>query len=280
MPRRGRAGWIGIAVLAAVASLGWAESGTFEVAGGGGPVRFDYWIPQRSSPAPMRVLVLVPGYNGSGRDLLTADWTGFAEREGVVLLAPTFRTSPGELARGAGYYYPGQGSGIALERALEELGRVAAVDSGRVLLFGFSAGAHFAHRFAAWRPGRVRAFVAGGAAWWDEPSAALAGVPAFVFCGEADPRLEACQRYYEAGAARDFPWVWRSYRGTGHTVSPAMRRAAQAFLAHYARTNRGEEAWFGDAQTYEVSRERETIPEAVRVRLPGAAFAEIWRREE
>lgn len=284
-PRLGEVGATVFTILAVVVLLGagsgWAaQTGAFDVPLGRGLTRFDYWIPSVHSGAPAAVLLLVPGYNGDGMGMLSAEWQAFAERHGVVLLAPSFRTSPQELGRREGYYYPEQGSGRAVERALAELRQRTPVRTTQIFLFGFSAGAHFAHRFARWKPEMVGAFAAGGAAWWDEPDAALRKVPAFIFCGEEDPRLSACARYFEVGVDLDLPWVWRSYRGIGHALSPGMQRTAQAFLAHYLRAERDEPSLYGDAQTYEVSREVDDIPEATRMRLPSAAFAEIWRREE
>jgi dienelactone hydrolase len=40
---------------------------------------------------------------------------------------------------------------------LEQVGKEAGVQTDKILIFGFSAGAHFAHRFALWKPERVKA---------------------------------------------------------------------------------------------------------------------------
>lgn len=131
-----------------------------------------------------KVLLLIPGYNGSGEALLDARWKVFAEKHGLVLLAPTFKTTPEELRRGRGYYYPEQGSGAEVERMLAQGKQESGVQTDKILIFGFSAGAHFAHRFAMWKPERVKAFVAYSAAWWSEPTETLRGVPALIICGE------------------------------------------------------------------------------------------------
>ncbi|MDD5201245.1 MAG: hypothetical protein PHC88_15750 [Terrimicrobiaceae bacterium] len=256
-----------------------AECFHFDVPFGGEAVRFDGRWPEPWPRRGVRILLLVPGYNGSGEAMLSAGWAHFADRCGLALLAPTFRTSPEELKRRRGYYYPAQGSGEVIERALDRMAVRPGVRTDRILIFGFSAGAHVAHRFALWNPARVEAFAAGAAAGWDAPTRAAAKVPALIFCGEEDPRLVASQEFFEGGLSLGAPWIWRSYRGMGHQVSPAMAAMAQAFLSHYASGEK-DAANFGDVQTYDVTTNAEEIPDAVRVKLPSAEIARAWQREQ
>ena len=231
--------------------------------------------------APTSVLLLIPGYNGSGEAMLDDRWKAFAEKHRLVLLAPTFKTSPEELQRGRGYYYPEQGSGAEVERMLQQVGRETGVSTEKVLIFGFSAGAHFAHRFDLWRPERVKAFVAYSAAWWSEPTAALRTVPAMIVCGEEDgPRLEPTKAFFERGHALGLPWIWRSYQDVGHTLTPRIRDLAEAFLAAQL-ADEPEPALYGDTQTYRVveQADKESILPEVRVALPSREFAEVWRTE-
>jgi pimeloyl-ACP methyl ester carboxylesterase len=234
-----------------------------------------------SGQTPSGILLLIPGYNGSGEAMLDDRWKAFAEKHGVVLLAPTFKTSPEQLQRGRGYYYPEQGSGAEVERMLQQVRRETGVSTEKILIFGFSAGAHLAHRFALWKPERVKAFVAYSAAWWSEPTKALDDVPALIVCGEDDgPRFEPTRAFFEQGHALGLPWVWRSYRGVGHTLTPRIRDLAETFLA--AQLAHDPEApLYGDTQTYRVVGEpdKETILPEVRVTLPSREFAEIWRKE-
>jgi dienelactone hydrolase len=282
--------------------------GTFEVPGTQGEVVFHYQAPE--ARAAVGVLLVVPGYNGSG-EAMVRGWSKFAGRVGLVVLAPTFRTSPEELKKRKGYYYPDQWSGAVVEKALAEVAAREKVPVDKILIFGHSAGAHFAHRFAIWKPERVRAFVAYSAAWWDDPTEALVNVPALVMCGEEDPRFDATREFMEKAVGLGLPWIWRSYSGTGHGMTPSVRRMAEAFLAHYAadgpKSNvsspRSEaadaaagsvptldvgpgtsdrEAFIGDMQTFRFvpESEAEEIPEALRVRLPSRELAEVWAREE
>jgi len=227
------------------------------------------------------VLLLVPGYNGSGEAMLDARWKAFAEKHKVLLVAPTFFSPPDEIQARRGYYYPELGSGEEVERLLAKVTADTGVNTDQISIFGFSAGAHFAHRFALWKPERVTAFVAYSAAWWSEPTEALKSVPALILCGEADdPRYEPTLAFFQQGQQLGLPWVWRSYRGLGHTLTADVRNLAEAFLEAQWSPDTGE-AIFGDVQTYEVVEDgqEDRIDPALRVRLPTRAFAEVWTRD-
>ncbi len=266
-------------------------------------VPFSSWQAEEARPGA-GVLVLVPGYNGSGGQMLDARWRAFAAKHGLILLAPTFHAEGKENNQGKGYYYPEQGSGEVMEKALKEVGKRTGAETDQVLFFGFSAGAHYVHRFALWQPQRVRAFVAYSAGWWSEPTARVRKVPALVMCGEADERYGATWEFFKKGQRLGCPWVWRSYKETGHALTPAVRDMAEVFLACYA--GRGEQAGgrkeqagmpmsreeqagmpvsrvsrYGDIQTYRSvgPAERDSIPEEFRIELPSKEVAEVWEKE-
>ncbi|HEY5791659.1 MAG TPA: PHB depolymerase family esterase [Chthoniobacterales bacterium] len=248
-------------------------------------VVFDGYAPPslRRLPEKSAVLLLVPGCNQSGKTAFLApgsEWIPFADRENLVLLTPSFRTSPEELRRREGYYYPARWSGEAAEEALRQLAARYSVDARRIALFGFSAGAHFAHRFAEWKPDRVVAFAAYSAAWWDEPTDHLARVPALIMCGEDDVRFEATLAYFQRGNALGHPWLWRAYRNTGHEAAAEAMEMARVFLRHYLRKG-AEGPQIGDIQTYKVypMEQLEDIPASCRVILPSAQVAAAWTRE-
>lgn len=245
-------------------------------------VPFHSWQAEGTG-ASTGVLVLVPGYNGNGAKMLDARWKAFAEKNQLVLLAPSFRAKGDENNRGKGYYYPEQGSGEVMEKALRELKQRADVDTDKVLFFGFSAGAHFSHRFALWKPQRLKAFVAYSAGWWSEPSAALTKVPALIMCGEADERHAATYEFFWKGHKLGCPWLWRSYKHTGHALTPAVRDMAEVFLAHHAQAKppAEDQRLYGDFQTYQSVpfAERSKIAKEFRLILPSKAVADVWERE-
>ena len=259
-----------------------AEEESWTIAANGQDVTFRSWEAEGAG-AGTGVLVLVPGYNGDGARMLDARWKAFAEKNQLVLLAPTFRAEGNENNQGKGYYYPEQGSGEVMEKALRELKRRTNADTDKVLFFGFSAGAHYSHRFALWKPQRVKAFVAYSAAWWSEPTARLKNVPALILCGETDERYGATYEFFRKGQKLGCPWVWRSYKDTGHVLTPAVRDMAEVFLAHHAQAKPGhhEQPWYGDIQSFKSVRpaERDRIAEEFRIALPSQAVAEVWEKE-
>jgi pimeloyl-ACP methyl ester carboxylesterase len=209
-------------------------------------------------------------------------WTRFADREGLVLVSPSFHTDLDEIHSGKGYYYPKLWSGQVTLDALKKIGERIGARTDKILMFGFSAGAHFTHRFALWQPDKVKAFVAYSAGWWDEPTGTLESVPALIMCGEKDERYEPTLAFLQRGLALHLPWVWRSYSGVDHVITPEVVAMAQAFLAHYARGEK-DEPFAGDLQSYQYfevkSAEAGRLPEELRVTLPSRAVAEAWKQE-
>ena len=259
-------------------------------------VVFTYRLPEHTNELSLaKVLVLVPGFNGSGRAWLEGDndWTRFADREGLLLVGPSFQTTMEEVHAHKGYYYPALWSGKATLEAVEEIGRREHVPTERFMLFGFSAGAHFAHGFALWKPERVLAFVAYSAAWWEKPTAAARTVPGLILCGESDVRLEPSRTFFQDALQLKLPWMWRSYSGLGHEVQPQVVRMAQSFLGYHARTSpvqgntttgTPKPACYGDIQRYEFfaadSEGAKRIPDELRIPIPSREVAEVWKEEK
>ena len=188
-----------------------------------------------------------------------------------------------EIRSGRGYYNAGIWSGRAALEATDAISARAGLQPKPILIFGFSAGAHFAQTFLLWNPGRVRAFVTYSAAWWQPPEERLKGVPGLIMCGEADPRYEATYDFFEQGLTLGLLWLWRSYPDTGHEITPAVNRMAQAFLTYYA-SHRTPEHWIGDAQTYHFyssgADEVQFIPDEAKIDIPSKSIALIWAKDQ
>lgn len=111
-------------------------------------------------------LVLVHGQNRDV-DSLVAAFSPSAERLGLDLIAPEFTST-----RHRGYQRlstsdPSRSAVNVLDEVLFDAGvRV----NERVLLFGFSGGAQFAHRYAIARPGRILALSIAAAGWYTFPT--------------------------------------------------------------------------------------------------------------
>lgn len=238
-------------ILCLLGSVSTAAEHSWVVSAQGMKVWFQSFQSNEAKAKTRGVLVLVPGYNGLGQEMLDARWKTFAEKNQLVLLAPTFQAEGNENNQGKGYYYPEQGSGEVMEKALRELKRLTGANTDKVLFFGFSAGAHFSHRFALWKPQRVKAFVAYSAAWWSEPTEVVRNVPALIMCGEADDRYAATYEFFRKGHKLGCPWLWRSYDDTEHVLTPTVRAMAESFLTHYMHSSnvKPELPSYGDIQT-------------------------------
>jgi len=129
--------------------------------------RFSYclYVPpgyaKQSSPARLLVAVHDTLRNNQAlRDLFSE----YAERTNTIVVAPLF---PADIvvADDLDNYKYLEFGGIRFDRVLiamvEEVAARYGVDGSRFALFGFSGGAHFAHRFLYVHPGRLEAVVAG-----------------------------------------------------------------------------------------------------------------------
>lgn len=103
-----------------------------------------FYYRQPKQPNVVGMLLLMPGSNGSGQALLNSKngWCDFADEVGLVLLAPTFKTTLEEIHSRQGYYYPDQWSGQATLEAIDRIGAITGANHRQILIFGFSAGAH------------------------------------------------------------------------------------------------------------------------------------------
>jgi pimeloyl-ACP methyl ester carboxylesterase len=144
--------------------------------------RFSYclYVPSRlvENPAGGRILAAVHGTD-RGNQALRDLFIPYAEATGSIILAPLFPCGIGEPQERDNYKYI-EYQGIRFDHLLLDMvAEVAArygVEGARFDLFGFSGGAHFAHRFLYLHPGRLRAVSVGapgsptlldtGRLWW------------------------------------------------------------------------------------------------------------------
>ena len=101
------------------------------------------------------------------------DFVPYAERYGVVLVAPYFSVKrfPGyqRLDRGVN----GQRPDVVLDRIVSEVAAATGADLSRLYLFGYSGGAQFVHRYMLAHPERVARVAIGAAGWYTFPNAAV-----------------------------------------------------------------------------------------------------------
>lgn len=178
----------------------------------GPPLDYYLYVPPGGG-RDARVLVVVHGIgtNAAEQALLLAP---FAERHGVVLVAPCFTNPPYRAYQRLGT--PEARSDRALERAVEDAARLTRANASQILLMGYSGGGQFVHRYAMAHPSRVAAAVVAAAGWYTYPDPtapfpygiapaprlpdlrfdldALLRVPMLVAAGERDVERDAALR--------------------------------------------------------------------------------------
>lgn len=232
------------------------------------------WSPVRR---PEAVLVLTPGTNGNGEGMIRQrEWQDFAREHKLALIGVSFASPDAILHENRGYYYAALGSGeLLLKGVRKAFGRELPI-----ILFGFSAGAHFSSRFVEWKPERVITWCAYSAGWWDEPAEAKLTPPGIVACGEEDGRLGASLVYFKQGRALGRPWLWVELPKTGHSCPPAMTSFARDYFAAILK-GRGRLDPKKDGQWVDVDR-RERISDGsehptVMAWLPDTKLYDEWR---
>lgn len=178
---------------------------------------------------PKAVLVLCPGQNMNGRDLLEQEeWKQFARENKVALAAISFASDERAIQAGSGYFDAGKGSG---ERLLKSVRKTCGEDLP-LLLYGFSGGAHFVNSFVNWKPGSVLAFCAYSAGWWEPPALNRKVPHGIVACGADDAeRYSASQRFFSQGRAGGKAWTWLSLGNTGHQPSKPLDEFVRVYFA-------------------------------------------------
>ena len=132
-------------------------------------------------------LLYVPSRGGAGAPLFVAAhgisrnaeehatlFAPFAEKRGVVLVAPYFDREGHDDYQRLGREGRGRRADHTLDSILDEVRSLTGAREGKVLLFGFSGGAQFAHRYAMLHPDRVERAVVTSAGWYTFPDSGTA----------------------------------------------------------------------------------------------------------
>lgn len=125
------------------------------------------YVPQRGG-ANAPVFVTVHGISRNAREHAER-FASFAERYGVVLIAPYFSKERFPDYQRLGRKGKGERADLALDRIVDEVGRLTGAQTGKLFLFGYSGGAQFVHRYTLAHPERVEKVVLGAPGWYTFP---------------------------------------------------------------------------------------------------------------
>lgn len=166
--------------------------------------RADLYYQPFSTP-PKVILILCPGVNGNGKKLLYSEkWKEFALQHDLGLVAISFASSYDDIREQKSYYRADLHSGEIVKNAIKYIYG----NNVKLLLYGFSGGAHFVSKFADTYPDNIIAWVAYSAMWKDKPNSSITNSHGLVICGENDIRLGASLTYFQQGRALKKPWLW------------------------------------------------------------------------
>ncbi|HEX6852727.1 MAG TPA: hypothetical protein VF139_15125 [Candidatus Polarisedimenticolaceae bacterium] len=125
------------------------------------------YVPASAAPgAPVLVAV-----HGISRNVLehTVVFSPLCEEQGAVLVAPVFTPDQHMDYQRLGRRHRGHRVDLLLHRFLAEAGSLSGADVAQIHLFGFSAGAQFAHRYLMAHPDRVARAAVAAAGWYTFP---------------------------------------------------------------------------------------------------------------
>ncbi len=128
------------------------------------------------------------------------------------------------------FQYPEAWSGQALLDMVAAVGQVVRLRTDRLFLFGFSAGAQTAHRFALWKPEICRAVAFFAPGRIDLPEARIP-VRFLAGCGELDDqRLEAIRSFVRRAEELGIDITLKTYPDMGHALVPEMEERRPGIL--------------------------------------------------
>lgn len=186
-------------------------------------VKFYYYVPNKvllKKEAKHPLLICIPGLGGNGKLFVNMynRIKKFADDEGFILLAPSFKFDDKNWDNRTSYQYPAVWSGNVL---LEMIAKVEALgySIATFYFFGHSAGAQYALRFPLWKPELCTASAAhaGGGVVIPER---FVDVKFYVTVGSKD-------NLHRITHARSFYWeaqnykiiVWYKEYNVGHFLS-------------------------------------------------------------
>ena len=137
-----------------------------------------YYMPSKFS-ANSPILFVISGYYRDGKKYMEP-WKNFAERNGVLLLAPEFphKYFPGARGFHLGNIYDKDGKRVpeekwtftSIEHIFDCIKESTGNRSPRYYIYGHSAGGQFVHRFVIFKPdARVKKAIAANAGWYTVP---------------------------------------------------------------------------------------------------------------
>lgn len=138
-----------------------------------GDAGLSYYFYQARRPDPqLPLLVAVHGIQRLAREQAVL-FAPLVESLGGMLVAPLFERERFADFQRLGRLHKGERADLALKRILEDVADFTGSDTRRVVLFGYSGGGQFAHRFAMAHPRQVLRMAVAAPGWFTFPKTRL-----------------------------------------------------------------------------------------------------------
>jgi len=134
------------------------------------PCSYLLYVPENVNNK-LPVLVCVHGISCNAKEHIEA-FSEYADQLGFIIVAPVFSKVDfaGYQRFGFSKRNPGQRSDLALHAIMDDVGKQTGCDTNKFLLFGYSGGGQFAHRFAMAYPERIISAALGAPGWFSYPT--------------------------------------------------------------------------------------------------------------
>ena len=196
-------------------------------------VLYQYYMPVMETPGPLPLIIGIGGLDSTGEQFMVPKWTGFADNNGFAILSLGFSFRESDWQTKRSYQYPSAWSGRALIDILKILSDTTDIDTNELYIFGVSAGAQFAHRFALLYPDICVAVAAHAAGGYDSPARKI-GTGFLITVGELDnkdiSRLEFARLFVSQCRKYGIDARLRIIPGLGHNHIELQDEMSQAFF--------------------------------------------------
>ncbi len=192
---------------------------------------YHVYRPALQADARPWTLVLLGGFNADGRRFMKAPYTRFASEHGYIIVAPSFKSSHQNFRDRVSYQFPQAWSGRALHAILDRLAASEPIDRDHIMVFGFSAGAQFAHRFALLYPSSCVASASHAAGGYTAPET-FTQTQFLVTVGSKDSesRKKWARIFTDAADALGISVQHEIINGAGHNLTPSQIRMSFDFF--------------------------------------------------
>lgn len=195
-------------------------------------LEYAYYVPKTLQPKKnTSAIILVPGLNGEGDALLDQTWMDYADKKGMVIIAPSFVYEGKEAFQNEkSYQFPKVWSGGALKAIFKQFSDKGYKISS-LYMMGFSAGAQFVGRYSFLNPQQVKkcAIIASGG-----NDTITKKVPVKFFYGigknDADNRQTFAKTFEQEAKDKHISITKKVYENVGHDLTQEMQNDVRQFF--------------------------------------------------